>query len=523
MQLAAFIFHSAGIRAGTQFKPGAPFLPRSLRQKWGLSLALALLSIAAMAQNNPIPQVVGPVHPDAVAPGSGAFTLSVYGANFVPGLVVNWNYQPRVTTFISGHEIQAQILASDVKTNTAGYITVTNPPPGGGSSSASWAQVEVHDPISTITLNPYTNYGFGFSAMQAADFTHDGILDLIGDYGNYVDFYKGEGNGDFVFHSALNRNYFSPSELGYGDFNNDGIIDVALLTATNGMQIMLGNGKGTFTPTPPFGSRLGNFGDVAVGDFNKDGNLDLITKGETRFTAYLGSGDATFQLGSVYDYPSLGMAAQILMGDFNGDGKLDLIMLQSPNLTDVGDKDPGEALWFLQGNGDGTFQSPVEITKFPGLGAFMCSEGNFNGTSLQLSDFNGDGKLDLAFCNQSQIGVMLGNGDGTFQPPTYYTADANGAGEFGFAVGDINSDGKPDLIVSEYSDFESLFVVFLGNGDGTFQAPQTLVSNVPTGESGITLGDFNTDGLLDVIFRNGLGSNVFLQAGWPTSPMRTSE
>jgi hypothetical protein len=112
------------------------------------------LAVAAFGQNNPIPQIVGPVHPDAVAPGSGAFTLSVYGANFVPGSVVNWNYQPRVTTYISGHEIQAQILATDVATNTAGFISVTNPPPGGGSSSASWAQVEVHNPISTITKVP---------------------------------------------------------------------------------------------------------------------------------------------------------------------------------------------------------------------------------------------------------------------------------------------------------------------------------------------------------------------------------
>lgn len=74
---------------------------------------------AALARNNPVPQIVGPVHPDAVAPGSGALTLSVYGANFVPGSVVNWNYQPRVTTYVSAHEIQAQILATDIQTNTA--------------------------------------------------------------------------------------------------------------------------------------------------------------------------------------------------------------------------------------------------------------------------------------------------------------------------------------------------------------------------------------------------------------------
>jgi hypothetical protein len=120
---------------------------------------------AASAQNNPIPQIVGPVHPDAVAPGSGAFTLSVYGANLVPGAVVNWNYQPRTTTYVSAHELQAQILATDVAQNTAGYITVTNPPPGGGSSSASWAQVEVHAPVSTIAVGLPQYHVFGFSAF----------------------------------------------------------------------------------------------------------------------------------------------------------------------------------------------------------------------------------------------------------------------------------------------------------------------------------------------------------------------
>jgi hypothetical protein len=92
----------------------------------------SLLVASAFAQN-PVPQIVGPVHPDAVAPGGGDFTLSVYGANFVPGAVVNWNYQPRTTTYVSGHELQAQILSADIAKNTAGYITVTNPAPGGGS------------------------------------------------------------------------------------------------------------------------------------------------------------------------------------------------------------------------------------------------------------------------------------------------------------------------------------------------------------------------------------------------------
>src|SRR5579863_10096430 len=114
---------------------------------------LCLLFVASAFANNPIPTVVGPVVPQAVVPGSGAFTLKVYGANFVSGAVVNWNRSPRSTTFISARELQAQILASDVATAAAGYITVTNPPPGGGVSSAGYAIVEVHKPTKTMVVD----------------------------------------------------------------------------------------------------------------------------------------------------------------------------------------------------------------------------------------------------------------------------------------------------------------------------------------------------------------------------------
>jgi hypothetical protein len=130
-----------------------------------------------------------------------------------------------------------------------------------------------------------------------------------------------------------------------------------------------------------------------------------------------------------------------------------------------------------------------------------------------LSDFNGDGKLDLAFCDSSQIGVMMGNGDGTFQPPTFYTVDPLNGRQFTFSVGDINSDGKPDLLVSEYANSTNpQFVVFLGNGDGTFQAAQNLgIAQTPLPEEGITTGDLNSDGLLDFIYQTSVEMNVFLQ------------
>src|SRR5271166_1789248 len=134
-----------------------------------VALVGSLLVAVTFAQN-PVPQIVGSVKPSAVAPGSGGFTLTVYGANFVSGAVVNWNRQPRATTFVSAHELQAKILASDVAKNTAGLISVSNSGPGGGISSTSWAQVEVHAPTTTVAISKRKQYVIGDFLLMAADF-----------------------------------------------------------------------------------------------------------------------------------------------------------------------------------------------------------------------------------------------------------------------------------------------------------------------------------------------------------------
>src|SRR5580692_6106851 len=123
----------------------------------GIAAVAFLLGSAAYAAN-PVPTVTGPVHPQAVVPGHADFVLTVYGANFVSGAIVNWNRSPRSTTFVSARELQTKILASDVAKPTAGYITVTNPAPGGGPSSSSYAIVEVHTPTKTIVPGPPRTY-----------------------------------------------------------------------------------------------------------------------------------------------------------------------------------------------------------------------------------------------------------------------------------------------------------------------------------------------------------------------------
>jgi FG-GAP-like repeat len=141
--------------------------------------------------------------------------------------------------------------------------------------------------------------------------------------------------------------------------------------------------------------------------------------------------------------------AALPFGDFNRDGKADMVLTVNGGVN------------VLLGKGDGTFQAPTTIVT--GQGA----------NSIKLADLNGDGNLDLALSNgapssgnagDNDVVVILGNGDGTFQPAVKYTAGNN---PFLAVVGDVNGDSKPDLIVVSDSGLN----VLLGNGDGSFQIP----------------------------------------------------
>jgi hypothetical protein len=140
----------------------------------------------------------------------------------------------------------------------------------------------------------------------------------------------------------------------------------------------------------------------------------------------LGNGDGTFQAAVSYSSGGLYTDA-VVLGDLNRDGKLDLVVASEYATSSVTTGSVG----VLLGNGDGTFQAAVSTSTPTPLGGIR---------SLALADFDGDGKLDLAVGAGNVL--LLGNGDGTFQTPVVL-----GAGGPGIAVGDFNRDGKPDLAV----------------------------------------------------------------------------
>jgi hypothetical protein len=479
-----------------------------LRRIFRSVLCCLSFQMGIMWAQNPIPQIIGPVKPQAVAPGGPAFTLTVYGANFVSGAVVNWNYHPRSTIFISAHEIQTQILASDIAKNTAGTITVTNPAPGGGNSSASFAQLEVHAPTATIAagypmLAPM-QYPYGSGSVVLADFNGDNKLDLM--YGGIATL--GLGNGKFEFDEFL-ASYRLGWGMTYGDFNNDGKLDLAYVAGDlkqygpgKFIQTMLGDGTGKFTKEPVEIQNPYTFTWLAAGDFNGDGKLDLVALGgisasESAVFTFLGNGDGTFRPKIVTPLPGSNGGLSIQLGDFNNDGKLDLLFVDGLG-----------GLYVLEGKGDGTFQSPA--IQIAASGYFGCQD-----TAQPLvitADFNGDGNLDIAACsvasNTSEVGIFLGNGNGSFQQP--HVLSLNPASFFSAISGDFNSDGKTDLLISNSSPATN-YEILLGNGDGTFQSEQNfnLPGNIAyTGIQGIAAADLNRDGILDFVVIDAGGLDV---------------
>jgi hypothetical protein len=479
----------------------------SIKKVWGscgmksfsgiAMLTLGMLTSAALAQN-PVPQVVGPPSPQAVKPGGGDFKLKVYGANFMLGSVVNWNRQPRATSYVSGHEVDATILASDLVSNTVGYITVTNPPPGGGNSSSSYGLVEVHPPTATIFPGkPHHNSLLGGYTSLVGDVNGDGILDLAG---GAIEIALGNGDGTFRYGPFAAFVAYG-GVAAYGDFNGDGNLDIVFTEGTGRFVIPthlcvnFGNGDGTFHPGPCVGTFVDPKGQITVypaqivaGDFNRDGKLDMALAGGSSgpgMPVYMGKGDGSFQHARNFGPGRFVFA--IWAGDFNGDGKLDLL----GEATQAGGAVTG--IYLLIGNGDGTFQKARQV-------ATSTNPCNGCGAPMQVSDFNNDGILDLAYgTSDAHIAVLLGNGDGTFQKPVLYSS---GLGkEFtNFVAGDFNSDGNIDFLsVGNNSVGVPSSTILLGNGDGTYNAPKKVVLPSSFSPYSFIVGDFNNDGLLDFV------------------------
>jgi hypothetical protein len=398
--------------------------------------------------------------------------------------------------------------------------------------------------------------------LALGDLNKDGRVDLVVGAGSAVYTYLGKGDGTFTpglsYDSIPSIGYVSINDLD-GDGNADIYVGLGNNGVnegdgyfTNMSYALMGNGDGSFQGASSSG---GVYNGTNVGDVNGDGIPDLVSGANSNgnngylgtFTVQLGNAKGVFTAASVVPQPDAftlngySFAAGSIataevptyaVGDIDGDGKADLVFIASGvAATNSGGSlvtYPSPVYFTARSNGDGTFATPVPHA-FPQIAPTLDFDIQLAVTNLQLVDVTHDGKLDLvasyndiagtAFGQpainpyQQGIVVLAGTGSDAFSATPILTNLYSSTtppntsivpSVAGFA--DLDSDGKNDLIV-----YNSIFAVvngagvstatysaFLGNGDGTFAAPNVLATAAKLND--LTIADFNKDGHPDIAY-----------------------
>jgi Bacterial Ig-like domain (group 3)/FG-GAP-like repeat/Putative Ig domain/FG-GAP repeat len=355
-----------------------------------------------------------------------------------------------------------------------------NPSYTGSASTATALAVQAHPSSTFLPAAPYLASGAG-TWVAVGDFNGDGKADFVV-ANNGVSVWLG--NGDGTFQAPVNSaSGASPMDLAPGDFNGDGLLDVAAVYAGGGVAILLGNGDGSFQTAVNYAAGSGPSA-VAVADFNGDGAADVAVANASGVSVLLGNGDGTFQ--AAVNYTAGAGPAAVAAGDFMGNGKADLAVVNAADGT----------VSVLLGNGDGTFQAAVSYA----VGA--------SPQAVSIGDLNGDGRPDLVMANNAanSVSVLLGNGDGTFQAAVSYAAGANPQS---VAVADVNGDGLADVVAANTG--SGTVSVLLGNGDGTLRAAASFGAG--SGPVSVALADFNGDSRADLVATGGSGNTATVLLG----------
>ncbi|MGA7924524.1 MAG: VCBS repeat-containing protein [Candidatus Sulfotelmatobacter sp.] len=376
-----------------------------------------------------------------------------------------------------------------------------------GAASALMAFMTIAAAASTVQFKPAQNYVVGTNPTSVAvgDFNGDGKPDLVvGNSGsNNVSVLLG--NGDGTFQAARNFDAGnSPSIFALADFNGDGKADVAVLASagTDSPQqvyILMGNGDGTLQ-APVVTTLTAEESVIAAADLNGDKKAELVVNlsdanGAAGIEVLLGNGDGTFQTPKTV---VTGAESVLTVADFDRDGKPDLAISTSNGAQ------------IMKGQGDGTFSSGGQAALAAGFGAVTAWTADLNGDGnidlIVKSTASVEGTCgpfhNPCTITEEHVSVFLGSGSGKLGTEQIF-ATASLCSEWCpffvtyHGVGDFDGDGKPDIAASQKVQSGMSFALDPGNGDGTFASP--IGFPVPAPVNASIVADLNGDQLADVI------------------------
>ena len=357
-------------------------------------------------------------------------------------------------------------------------ITVTDSESGKSATvqlvSTVIAPIAFAAPVLYNTIGPSPN-----NEVLTADFDGDGKMDIV--VGTNTDLEILYGNGDGTFQPAKTILSFTGGVFPWSaaDMNGDGKPDITC-TVTNGFIMIPNMGGRSFGSPTEFGANA-QVGSLVTADFNGDGKPDVAiivhdhpgeTSTDIMIFQNMGGGNFT----QVSTIANIWIVLDISTGDLNGDGKPDLIA----SITTDEEGASGSSIYF----GDGT----GHFTGGGGVGT-----ASFNVDESVIADFNGDGRQDYALANDTQgnISFVFNTGAGTFGTPI--TSGGTSHPDHLRAV-DLDGDGRPDLIIENR---DAAYFTVMRNSNGLF--PTQI--QVPSGGAcePLTTGDVNKDGKPDVI------------------------
>ena len=400
-----------------------------------------------------------------------------------------------------------------------------------GSSTSGQLSVLVNDGFGALEIRQGLAAAGSPRGGKMGDFDSDGLLDLavVNRVGDDVSIFLGNGDGSLRAPIEIPVGG-SPEDLVVTDFDHDGRLDFATPNRDDlTLSVVLGDGKGAFSsagpiPVDSLPLRLGS------GDLDVDGITDLVfatgdsgaSSGRRRLFVQLGLGDGSFALASTVGGSIGGTPIAMAVSDLDVDGFLDVVVARDTTAT-------CDDLRILRGDGRGQFpfgdirtladgcriRDVVTTTSdqdtFPDLVALdewgattylgigdalfesLTAMGNLGAPRQAIASFDMDLDSHLDIVSFPLFGSPLlskGNGDGSFE-----SAVPAGAGlsSRSMAIGYIDGDGAPDIIVAQLGDL----AVLLGNGDGTFSSP--ILTPTPRGIGSLLLSDLTSDGGVDVV------------------------